>query len=122
MDSYVIKAHKSNYPNPVEFKSKDMLDVGAEDMEYPGWIWVITRDGNEGWAPIEYVIPVDGSKQGVAISNYCARELDVEIGEKLQIYNTVCGWHYATNSRGENGWVPQECLRFASQAHADGPD
>ena len=113
MDAYVIKAHRSDYPAPIEFKSGDRLDVGVEDSEYPGWIWVVTRDGNEGWAPIEYLERVAGSRQCIAISDYCARELDLEPGEKLQIFSTLGGWHYATNSDQENGWVPQQCVRLA---------
>ena len=47
MSSYVIKKHKSSYPNPIEFRLNDQLEIGAEDIEYPGWIWVKTPDGNE---------------------------------------------------------------------------
>ena len=113
MDSYVIKEHRSKYPDPVEFNFEDRLDIGTEDTEYPGWIWVRTQDKNEGWAPIEYIELVEGARQGVANSSYCARELDVEIGEKLRVHRTVCSWHYVTNSREEKGWVPQACVRFA---------
>ena len=113
MDSYVIKAHKSNYPKPIEFNSKDWLKVGAEDTEYPGWIWVETRDGNEGWAPVEYVELLGEPNRGIARTSYCAQELEVEVGEELQIKNTLCGWYFVTNLRGEIGWVPQDCIQFA---------
>ncbi len=113
MNGFVIKEHKSNYPNPVEFNSKDLLEVGAKDMEYAGWIWVVTRDGNQGWAPIEYIELLDKANQGIAKFDYCARELDVTVGEQIKIENTLCGWHYATNSRSQSGWVPQDCVHFA---------
>jgi hypothetical protein len=113
MNGQVIKEHKSNYPNPVEFKANDILEIGREDEEYPGWIRVKSPDGNEGWAPMGHIEILNDSIQGIAKANYCARELDVKVGEKLQIENTLCGWHYATNSRSESGWVPQECVRSA---------
>ena len=111
MISHVIKEHTSSYTNPIEFSVDDLLEIGTEDQEYPGWIWVKVPDGNEGWAPKEYIELLDHSKQGVAKSNYCARELDVKIGERLQIKNTLCGWYYAINAQGVNGWVPQECVQ-----------
>ena len=111
MNGQVIKKHKSNYPDPVEFKINDILELGREDKEYPGWIWVKSPHGIEGWAPMDYIEVLDSSYQGIAKSNYCARELDVKIGEKLWIENTLCGWHYVTNTRSESGWVPQECVR-----------
>lgn len=43
----------------------------------------------------------EGSKHGIAIPSYCARELDVETGEKLRIHRTVSGWHFATKSGGK---------------------
>lgn len=110
MNSQVIKKHKSSYPNPIEFRSRDQLEIGAEDLEYPGWIWVKTPDGNEGWAPKKYLDYVDGLNKGIARLDYCARELDVIFGERLQIETTLCGWHYAINAQGESGRVPRECV------------
>lgn len=111
MIANVIRKHNSKYPTPIEFRVNDLFEVGNEDKEYPGWIWVRLADGNEGWAPRDYMELLDESNQGIAKSNYCARELNVEIGERLQIGKTLCGWHYATNALGEKGWVPQECVQ-----------
>jgi SH3-like domain-containing protein len=113
MSSHVIKKHKSSYPNPIEFRLNDQLEIGAGDIEYPGWFWVRTPDGNEGWAPKKSIEFVGGPKRGVARSDYCARELDVTVEERLQIKNTFCGWHYVINAQGESGWVPQECVQSA---------
>ncbi len=112
MKSQVIKDHKSNYPKPIEFESKEKIEIGFEDLEYPGWIRVKTQDGNEGWAPIEYIEIVNDTNQGIAKFSYNARELDVGVGEILQIKDTLCGWYYATNSSGDSGWVPAECVYF----------
>ena len=110
--SQVIKQHKSNYPRPIEFHSNDEFEIGNEDLEYPGWIWIKTVDGNEGWAPVGFIIISRETNIGVARTNYCARELNVEVGDKIHIKNTLCGWHYASNSSGDSGWVPEECVQF----------
>ena len=47
--------------------------------------WVRLQNGNEGWAPKEYIGMLDKSKKGIAKSNYTARELDIEIGDNLHI-------------------------------------
>ncbi|MCP4981874.1 MAG: ligand-binding protein SH3 [Gammaproteobacteria bacterium] len=113
MIAVVIKEHISNYPRPIKFKSAEHFEVGIEDPEYPGWIWVITREGNEGWAPLEYIEILPGTRGGIAKYDYCARELDVELGERLQIDDRHCGWLKASNSRGKSGWIPQACVEFA---------
>lgn len=51
----VKTAHCSNYPNPIAFQPDELLVVGQEDSEYPGWIWVKTSVGNFGWAPKVYI-------------------------------------------------------------------
>ena len=112
MNCRAIKKHRSTYPNPIEFEVNDLLETGSEDDEYPGWVWVRLGDGNEGWAPKEYIEILDDSKTGIAKSKYCARELDIEVGDYLQIENSLCGWHYVINVDGETGWVPQECIQF----------
>ena len=112
MNGHVIKDHKSIYPIPVQFKAGDMLSIGAENDEYPGWIWVKTRDRIQGWAPIDYLELDSDGAMGIAKFDYCARELDIEVGEKLQIKKTLCGWHFAANRHGEEGWVPAACIRF----------
>ena len=113
MNCQVIKAHKSNYPNPIQFKAGDILTIGAEDKEYPGWIWVETRDRNKGWAPMKYIEIIGSANRGIAKTSYCARELKVDVGEKLKIIKSICGWHYVINTIGEEGWVPKECIHFA---------
>jgi len=112
MNGRVVKAHKSSYPNPVEFNAGDRLAVGLLDTEYPGWVRVTTADRNEGWAPVEYVELLEEAGRGSASADYCARELEVNPGEKLRIESTLCGWHYATNAQGQSGWVPGECVEI----------
>jgi hypothetical protein len=103
--------HRTSYPDPIAFKANDLLQIGAEDAEYPGWIRVTLNDGNEGWAPADFVRVLDGPARGMATADYCARELDVDVGDELQILGTYGGWHHVVNVAGEEGWVPQACVR-----------
>ncbi len=110
MKCRVIERHHSTYPDPIEFEEGDLLEVGLEDDEYPGWIWVKLQCGNQGWAPGVYIEMTDKLTMGTAKSNYSARELNVEIGDHLLVGKSLCEWSYVTNEHGETGWVPQKCL------------
>ena len=102
----VIKSHKSSYPNPISFEKGDPLSVGRRDDEYDGWVRVTTMDGNEGWAPEQYVKLFSG--QWVAIENYNAKELNTTVGEKLLILRELNEWAWVKNSDEMCGWIPLE--------------
>ena len=50
-----IHSHVSNFPHPVEFQKGDRLNIGKKETEFKGWIWVIDKYKNEGWAPMQYI-------------------------------------------------------------------
>ncbi|WP_461534934.1 SH3 domain-containing protein [Spongorhabdus nitratireducens] len=106
----VITAHRSNYPNPVTFNEGESFEVGRRDDEYPGWIWVITSDGNQGWAPIQYLKTSKG--RAFALKDYNARELNVNTGDKLHLHHTLNGWVWASDKENSSGWIPLECLEI----------
>ena len=61
MHGEIVKEHVSTFPHPVTFETGDVLQVGAQDEEYPGWIWVVTDNGNQGWAPLTLLALVQGT-------------------------------------------------------------
>lgn len=63
---FVIKAHKSGYPDPICFNAGDTLIVGELDTEYEGWVRVTDSSGREGWAPLAIVERTGGHDVGVA--------------------------------------------------------
>jgi hypothetical protein len=100
----VIAAHVSSYPNPISFEPGQEIQVGRRDTQYDGWVWVTTNDGNEGWAPEQYI---DHSvSPAMAINRYSARELDTSVGELLDSTKTLNQWAWVTNSSGGSGWIP----------------
>ncbi|WP_435105461.1 SH3 domain-containing protein [Arhodomonas sp. AD133] len=110
MECVVIASYQSHYPHPIAFEPGDEVAVGWEDPHYPGWIWVRTSTGNQGWAPLSRLNRLNGSDVAVATRSYCARELDVAVGERVTLKETVCGWCQVVDSVGVSGWVPEGCL------------
>lgn len=110
MKLVVICEHKSEYPNPISFAPDDALVLGRRDDEYPGWIWVLTPSGNEGWAP-ESLIRVTNPSNGVAMASYTSRELDTRVGEHLFNRRELSGWLWVENEEGKAGWIPKNTVR-----------
>jgi hypothetical protein len=107
----VIKLHTSTYSNPIQFNSGDMVEIGIRDDEFPGWVWVTTSDGNQGWAPSEYLnIDADGQK-AIVNHSYTARELNTTKGEFLTLLFELAGWGWVINEHNESGWVPLNTIK-----------
>ena len=103
----VVTGWSSAYPNPITFKAGQSLKTFEQDEEYPGWIRTRTTDGNEGWAPMQYI---DCNSEGTAtaLRDYCAHELSTVIGQRLVVREMLNHWYLATTEAGETGWVPCE--------------
>ena len=99
-------AHTSNYPNPISFQAGDHVEIGNQDDEFPGWIRVTTHDGNQGWAPIQYLRMDYVGKTGIALQDYSARELNTRIGEQLILHYELNDWGWVENDQKKTGWVP----------------
>lgn len=113
MQVTVIKAHNSNYPNPITFEQGETLQLGKQDTEFKGWIRVTTNDGNEGWAPIQYLEFEPGASQGIAQCNYNANELNTRLSEPLLVIKELNGWYLVSNAQGQVGWVPVQTVETA---------
>lgn len=110
MKVVVKEAHKSNYPNPISFAKGEPLVLGSLDTKFIGWIRAITIDGNEGWAPTDYIAMNQSKTEGVAKCNYNASELDTEINESLTVISELNEWVFAINAVGEKGWIPVKTI------------
>lgn len=102
----VHTAHSSNYPKPISFQAGDRVELGIHDDEFPGWIRVTTHDGNQGWAPVQYLHKDDVGKNAIALQDYSARELNTKIGEQLILLYELNDWGWVENKHKETGWVP----------------
>ena len=57
------------------------------------------------------VIGRDAQGDALATADYCARELDVNPGQRLRGLRTLNGWAWCMPEAGEAGWVPLEKVR-----------
>jgi hypothetical protein len=103
--------HQSVYPEPIGFESGDRLVLGESDKEFPGWVWVTTPNGNQGWAPEQYIEVGSNSLESFATRDYTARELCTEAGDILLLHHELNQWGWVENSDGDTGWVPLNTTR-----------
>lgn len=113
MEYVAITPHRSNYPDPIRLEAGDRVALGRIDDQYPGWVWVTSPSGNEGWAP-ESLIQIDRPGSGLVTDAYTARELDTRTGDRLSCTSELNGWLWVQNENGETGWVPRETVQFLS--------
>lgn len=106
----VIYPHTSQSPDPICLQVGDFVQVGEMDAEYPGWVWVTTVDGNQGWAPIQYLEfhKYDGNVK--ILQSYTAKELTTKENEILMLHYELNQWGWMENEHQETGWVPMKTL------------
>jgi hypothetical protein len=112
MKLIVVIEHRSKYPNPIHFKTGESLKIGKKDSEYEGWIWVTVEDGNQGWAPLQY-LQIEGGNKAIAKLAYSAKELDTHLGEELLLHHEINDWGWVEKSDGSCGWVPIKTTQLA---------
>ena len=105
----VVRDYHAQYSHPIAMQAGDRIQIGRRDEDYQGWIWCTHSDGRSGWVP-ESLVSIDGN-DGRAQCDYTAKELSAVTGEVLELGEAHSGWIWATNSRGESGWLPIDHLK-----------
>jgi len=106
----VIANYESAYPDPFFARKSDNLTIGKKDGSWPGWLWCTTANGESRWLPQSY-LEIKGNT-GTLLRDYNSVELTVRVGEQLTVIDEAEGWYWCTNSRGQTGWVPGECVEI----------
>lgn len=106
MNCTVTKRHESQYPNPVRLTTGCVVSWTPKESEWKGWAWCRDGEGREGWVP-EGAIEKHGG-MAIALRDYVAAELSVEVGDRLEALTEQAGWLWCKDSRGAQGWVPKE--------------
>jgi variant SH3 domain-containing protein len=105
----VIEDNDPIYSDPIQVKRGDLLIVGEEDSEYPGWIWCENGQRKSGWVPDDCIeTDATGSR---AKYDYSAVELRARVGERVFPIETKSGWVLCSNSDGDKGWLPLTKVR-----------
>jgi SH3-like domain-containing protein len=100
--------YKVQYPNPIQVRAGESVQVEREDDDYPGWFWCRAADGREGWMPCELL-----SRQGAvarALQDYSAKELAVQPGDEVEVEEVRHAWVLVRNAKDERGWIPKSHL------------
>lgn len=110
----VIKPHISEYPDPLSFKKGTPLIVGEKSdgiEKWDSWYFCSTSEHTGGWVPQQIIAHLD-EKNGVALEDYSATELNVDIGDVLLGAHVLNGWVWCLHPRDNlAGWVPLEHLQ-----------
>lgn len=110
MKRIFTQANGSEYPNRISFAAGETVRLGHEDTEFPGWIWVPTQDGNQGWAPLVYLEPAADSRTARSRTSYSGLELNTRSGDVVVVLDKLSNWTRVQNAAGEEGWVPSRTL------------
>ncbi len=122
MQFTVIEAHRNEFSEPITFPRGTLLTVGElyqGDEGWDDWYFCETAGQQGGWVPVE-VIELLPAGQGLALQDYTAQELDVEVGEGVSGGRHLNGWVWCTRvivraGLPTSGWVPLRNLRSTGE-------
>jgi hypothetical protein len=112
MQARVVRDYRTQYANPIRFATGEIVSIGAHDTEWPAFVWTTIADGNAGWAPFDWLKPLDDDR-AEALRDYSAQELDVDAGERITLHRELGGWWWCERRDGHCGYVPAEHLEIA---------
>ena len=112
--------YRSPFPDPLIAPSGTKLHLHYRADHEPGWVYATSPDGKEGWVP-ERWLHIEGNRATLK-RDYNATELNLEVGDRLQVTSVIDGWYWARNEAGEEGWVPARVVKVLSQGAADESD
>ena len=107
----VVEAHSATYADPISIMQGESVEVESPDSKFPTWYWCRNDAGKKGWVHESFLAATTG--QTVGIRSYNARELTVAVGVEAVAVEQLGGWLYVRLNGGEEGWIPESCIRWA---------
>jgi SH3-like domain-containing protein len=101
----ITQKYKVQYPDPIQVKAGESVEVARADEDSPGWYWCRAADGREGWMPWELLS--SQRSPAVVLQDYSAKELAVQPGDEVEVQEVRHDWVLVKNAEGELGWVPK---------------
>ena len=86
----------------------DELNYERRKTIYLGWIWCTDGKGIQAWVP-EAFVTIEGNNCHM-IRDYISREIAIDVGDIVDVIEIESGWAWVSNSVGEYGWIPMDCL------------
>jgi SH3-like domain-containing protein len=108
----VCERYAAQFANPIALAAGETVRVAEPDPEYPQWYWCRGPDGREGWVHQDFLSQLSGA--AIALSDYDARELNVEVGMRMQVLRVCGAWLYVETDDGRVGWVPGRVVHDAA--------
>lgn len=106
----ILKAHTDVPPNPIVAKKGDRGSVLKYDSraEWRGWLQCSLDDGQIGWISESYL---EIHETRVTFKkDYNAIEIQVQVGEDVEILREDNGWAWIRRSDDVEGWIPCQCF------------
>ena len=113
--------YRSPFPDPLIARKGTRLRLHQRSDEEPGWVYGNSPDDKEGWVPRKW-LHIEGSR-GTLLRDYDATELNLEVGDELEVTLALDGWYFARDKEGRVGWIPARAVRILEQGQpGDPPD
>lgn len=97
------QASSPTYPDPLKMQAGDAIELAGQEED--GWIWCRHTGGKEGWVPLSYLSAGGEGNSHLALQDYDAIELPVEVGEEFEVVQEESGWLWGINAQGKWGWI-----------------
>jgi hypothetical protein len=101
------KDRRIQYKTFIRVRPGDLVRVGEEDRDYPGWWWCTGIDARQGWVPSDVL--ATGVRKGATVrvvADYESTELPLQHGDLLDVEARKDGWLLVRNADDKVGWVP----------------
>lgn len=108
----VTKSHVSDFPEPITLEKGSHLIIGEKYQgieNWDEWYFCETYGQKGGYVPSQ-IIQRTSINEGLALAEYTAKELNVQLGDRLIVNKILNGWAWCKTETGEKGWVPIENL------------
>lgn len=102
----------------MEFRVGEQMEVLRQD-EGTGWSCCRATNGDEGWIPTE-LLSFNG-KDAIVLSDYSTREIEVNVGEEIEIEKECLDRVWVHTSRGSCGWIPSSHVQLSRGGSWDDP-
>ena len=110
----VIKAHRTEYPDPILLTKGQQLLIGekyAGPENWDNWYFCTSLDNKQGWVPKQLIDLKNETGLGLALDDYTAKELNVDLNETVLGLKQINGWIWCIRTlNSDEGWIPLENL------------